>query len=118
VGGTQRALEAADHTDGDATLQPCRVADGHGKRAGRQRGGVADCQRGQTGGRVDEPYHREVVLGVSAEYLADVAGTVREGDVDLARAAHDVVVGQDDTIGPHDSPRAERLALAAGGDGD
>ncbi|MDR7513125.1 MAG: hypothetical protein QN147_14035, partial [Armatimonadota bacterium] len=106
--GLDAAVQRADDADRDRAAQAEGVADRDGHLAHLQRRRVAQLHRGQWR-RAVHLHHGEVGEPVRAEHATAQGLAGEQGDGDLLRALDDVVVGQDQPVGPDDDPGA--LAL-------
>ena len=88
-----------------------RIADGEHEIADLETVGIAELDRGELDAVRVEPQHGEIGLLVLENDLGRELAPVgeRHGDLGLAAALDDVVVGDDDALGRHQHARAERV---------
>ena len=102
--GAQRPAEGADDAGRDRALKAERVADRHHQLADPQLPRIAEPGEGR--GVAVEPQYREIGVGIVADQARAKTAAVGKGGLDLARARHDVAIGQDIGVGGEDHARA------------
>ena len=127
VRGGERPVDARDDARGDGAVETHRVAEGghRAARRGRRRG---NGQGGRARRQVGDAHRGEVSVGVAARHLARTPPSVAEPKFNLVHVAHDVVVGDDVTVGTaalavvtvvdESGPRAHARRLPSDVDGD